>query len=214
MKKSIINVLILLSILFSIAFADEDTKQTSKVESTQDSTAKDSSDNQNDTSLPDTKLKDLFSPAIILDDTFASFVVGYQALFKDDSKTRQGMFFAIDRGWLLTDNKLILALSLDGSVGGFYSLNLNAKIGGIFLDRIYPSLEIGYGLVNHMEGGVQNNLYGTSATLGIFIDIMRGIGLEASYRVGLHQWRTIRKTPIHRMIQSFMLNIKFMDFSI
>lgn len=220
MKKLVNNILIII-LLSNIVFADESSQTPlSQTKSTQNSTTvdsatKDSSNDQNNPSTQEnTKLKDLFSPAAIVDDTFASFLVGYQALFKDDNKTRQGIFFAIDRGWLLVNNQLILALSLDGSVGGFYSLNLNGKIEGRFLDRLYPSFEIGYGLVNHMEGGVQNNLHGASATMGLFVDIMKGIGLEASYRVGLHQWHTIRRTPIHKMIQSFMLNIKFLDFSL
>lgn len=166
--------------------------------------------------LPEnTKIEDLFSPAAVIEDTFASFVVGYQALFKSDERLKHGIFFAIDRGWLFVDNKLLLAMSLDGSVGGFYSLNLHAKLSGRFLDgRIIPSLSLGYGLLNHFEGESQHNLHGASATLGLFVDIIKGIGLEASYRVGLHPWHTIKRTPIHKNIQSFMINIKFIDFSI
>lgn len=190
------------------------TPQDSKKNDT-DSATKESSDDDFSILPENTKVEDLFSPAPVIEDTFASFVVGYQALFKSNERLKHGIFFAIDRGWLFVDNKLLVAMSLDGSVGGFYSLNLNAKLSGRFLDgRIIPSLSLGYGLLNHFEGESQHNLHGASATLEFFVDIIKGIGLEASYRVGLHPWHTIKKTPIRKNIQSFMINIKFMDFSI
>lgn len=202
----------------SKAPADSAAKASSTLDSTPppDSTTSNKESDDEFSILPEnTKIEDLFSPAAVIEDTFASFVVGYQALFKSDERLKHGIFFAIDRGWLFVDNKLLLAMSLDGSVGGFYSLNLHAKLSGRFLDgRIIPSLSLGYGLLNHFEGESQHNLHGASATLGLFVDIIKGIGLEASYRVGLHPWHTIKKTPIHKNIQSFMINIKFMDFSI
>ncbi|RDU62094.1 hypothetical protein [Helicobacter sp. MIT 14-3879] len=172
--------------------------------------------NNEDSILPqNTSVSDFFTPAPIVDDTFASFVVGYQLLLKNNEKVKHGIFFAIDRGWSFIDNMLLLALSLDGSAGGFYAINLNLKLGGRFLDgRIIPNISFGYGLLNHFENGVQQNLHGANATISLFIDIIKGIGIEIGYRVGLHPFHTIKKTNITKNIQSVMLNLKFMDFDL
>ncbi|MDE6886988.1 MAG: hypothetical protein K2P17_08150 [Helicobacteraceae bacterium] len=166
-------------------------------------------------------LKELFIPAVVVEDSFGSFVVGYQMLFKNRTEHKHGIFFALDRGWLVWSDILFVGMSLDGTAGSFYSINLNVKTGARLMEgRLSPSISFGYGLFNHNQidlqtnKEIQYNLHGANATLSLFVDIFRGIGIEFSYRVGLHPFHTIKKTDITRNIQSFMINLKFIDFSI
>lgn len=163
------------------------------------------------------KDEDFFAPSKVSDDTFGSFVVGYQMFFKhgDELEKYHGIFFSLDRGWEVWKQTAYVGLSLDGSAGNFYSLNLNVKSSFRTLDgRLVPSVSLGYGLINHKQNSIQHNLHGASASVGLFVDIFRGIGLEASYRVGLHKFPALKDRNIKRGVQSFMINLKFIDFSI
>lgn len=160
-----------------------------------------------------------FSTAPILGDTFGSFAVGYQMLSKQHSLSvdnlSHGAFFALDRGWSFIDNTLLFALSLDGSAGEFYSINIGVKLGyRALLGRLIPNLAISYGLINHKINGTQHNLHGATAMLSLFVDIAQGFGLEVAYRVGLHSFPTLKNTGERANIHSFMVNIRFMDFGI
>ncbi len=165
------------------------------------------------------KVNNFFNTAKISNTSYSAFMVGYEMLNKsiDSKKSRaQGMYFELDRGFLLAKNILLLGLSLDGTAGGFYSINLNTKLGvRIFDGRIIPNISFGYGLLNHTINSKQYNLHGATSTISIFIDIGSGFGLEAGYRVGLHPFHTTQKTNIKvNNIGAFMFNFKFIDFSI
>lgn len=188
---------------------------------TQDS--QDSSDSRQDSSesTQDSKQdsRSIFAPAPILGDSYGSFAVGYQMLSKRHSLSAKylnhGAFFALDRGWIFVDNALLFALSLDGSAGEFYALNFGAKFGYRALSgRIIPSVAISYGLLNHKVGDLQHNFHGANATISLFTDIASGFGLEVAYRVGLHTFRTIKKSDFRANLHSFMINFRFMDFGI
>lgn len=160
------------------------------------------------------------APAQIVKDTYASFVIGYEMLFKKFNNTienKEGIFFAFDRGWNFIDNILLFGFSIDGSAGAFYSLNINTKIGArVFDGRVIPSLSVGYGILNHLNGNVQDNLYGANATASLFIDIAKGFGIEASYRIGLHPFRLVKRNTNFKLdkMSAFMVSFKFMDFTI
>ncbi len=176
-----------------------------------DSNANQSQDSQDSHSI--------FSPAPINGDTFGSFAVGYQMLSKRHSLSATNLnhsaFFALDRGWIFVDNALLFALSLDGSAGEFYSINIGAKLGYRALSgRIIPNIAVSYGLINHKINDAQHNFHGATATLSLFVDIAQGFGLEVAYRVGLHPFPTLKKTSQKANIHSFMVNLRFMDFGI
>lgn len=161
----------------------------------------------------------IFSPAPINGDTFGSFAVGYQMLSKRHSLSTTNLnhsaFFALDRGWIFVDNALLFALSLDGSAGEFYSINIGAKLGYRALTgRIIPNIAVAYGLINHKINDAQHNFHGATATLSLFVDIAQGFGLEVAYRVGLHPFPTLKKTSEKANVHSFMVNLRFMDFGI
>ena len=163
--------------------------------------------------------RSIFTPAPILGDSYGSFAVGYQMLSKRHSLSAKclnhGAFFALDRGWVVADNALLVALSLDGSAGEFYTLNFGVKLGYRALSgRIIPSVAISYGLLNHKVGDLQHNFHGANATISLFTDIASGFGLEVAYRVGLHTFRTIKKSDFRANLHSFMINFRFMDFGI
>ena len=160
-----------------------------------------------------------FSTAKVTDTTYGAFMVGYEMLYKSHNNkkdSKQSMYFELDRGFLFVDNIILFGFSLDGSAGGFYSININTKLGArIFDGRIIPSISMGYGLLNHQIDDKQYNLHGGIATISLFVDITSGFGLEAGYRVGLHPFKTTRKTNIKvNNINAFMVNFKFIDFSI
>ncbi len=187
--------------------------QDSNIDS-QDSTANPSNLNTNSNTQ-----RDFFATAPINGDTFGSFAVGYQMLSKRHSLSAKNLnhsaFFALDRGWSFVDNALLVALSLDGSAGEFYSINIGAKLGYRALSgRIIPNIAISYGLVNHKINDAQHNFHGATATVSLFVDIAQGFGLEVAYRVGLHPFPTLKKTSERANIHSFMANLKFMDFGI
>lgn len=161
----------------------------------------------------------IFSPAPINGDSFGSFAVGYQMLSKRHSLSATNLnhsaFFALDRGWIFVDNALLFALSLDGSAGEFYSINIGAKLGYRALSgRIIPNVAVAYGLINHKINDAQHNFHGATATLSLFVDIAQGFGLEVAYRVGLHPFPTLKKTSEKANVHSFMVNLRFMDFGI
>ena len=165
------------------------------------------------------KINNFFNTAEVSNNSYSAFMVGYEMLNKsmNGKKSRmQGMYFELDRGFLLANDVLLLGASLDGTAGGFYSINLNAKFGvRIFNGRIIPSISFGYGLLNHSINDKQYNLHGAISTASLFIDIGSGFGLEAGYRAGLHTFKTTQKTDIKvKNIGAFMLNFKFIDFSI
>ena len=178
-----------------------------------------SEDSQQDLSESTQDSRSIFAPAPILGDYYGSFAVGYQMLSKRHSLNAKylnhGAFFALDRGWSFVDNALLFALSLDGSAGEFYTLNFGAKLGYRALSgRIIPSVAISYGLLNHKVGDSQHNFHGATATISLFTDIASGFGLEVAYRVGLHTFRTIKKSDFRANLHSFMINFRFMDFGI
>lgn len=163
--------------------------------------------------------RSIFSPAPINGDTFGSFAVGYQMLSKRHSLSATNLnhsaFFALDRGWIFVDNALLFALSLDGSAGEFYSINIGAKLGYRAISgRIIPNIAVAYGLINHKINDAQHNFHGATATLSLFVDIAQGFGLEVAYRVGLHPFPTLKKTSEKANVHSFMVNLRFMDFGI
>lgn len=163
--------------------------------------------------------RSIFSPAPINGDTFGSFAVGYQMLSKRHSLSATNLnhsaFFALDRGWIFVDNALLFALSLDGSAGEFYSINIGAKLGYRALSgRIIPNIAVAYGLINHKINDAQHNFHGATATFSLFVDIAQGFGLEVAYRVGLHPFPTLKKTSERANVHSFMVNLRFMDFGI
>lgn len=167
-----------------------------------------------------------FSSAKVSKSHYGGISVGYEVLYRRASEpsaagkiTRHsslgGIFFALERGFIVADDVLLLGFSLDGSTLHLYSLNLNAKIAARLLSgRIVPSLGVGYGLLQHYDvNKAQHNLHGTSATAAVFVDVTHGFGLEVGYRVGLHKWRTTRKSSLNAAVRgAFMLNLKFMDF--
>ncbi len=162
----------------------------------------------------------IFDTAPVIGDSYASFVVGYQMIFKKSNNVnehKEGVFFALDRGWSFIDNILLFGFSLDGTAGNFYSVNINAKLGGRLIDgRLIPSISFGYGLLNHSVGDSQYNLHGASSTLSLFVDIISGLGIEVSYRVALHPFNATKKNANIRVnnINAFMVNFKFVDFSL
>ena len=161
----------------------------------------------------------IFSTAPINGDTFGAFAVGYQMLSKRHSLSAKNLnhsaFFALDRGWIFVDNALLFALSLDGSAGEFYSINIGAKLGYRALSgRIIPNIAVSYGLINHKINDAQHNFHGATATLSLFVDIVQGFGVEVAYRAGLHPFPTLKKTSEKANIHSFMVNLRFMDFGI
>ena len=185
----------------------------------------DESNSQNSTTNPSVSNANsqdshsIFSTAPINGDTFGAFAVGYQMLSKRHSLSvanlNHSAFFALDRGWIFVDNALLFALSLDGSAGEFYSINIGAKLGYRALSgRIIPNIAVSYGLINHKINDVQHNFHGATATLSLFVDIAQGFGLEVAYRVGLHPFPTLKKTSERANIHSFMVNLRFMDFGI
>lgn len=168
-----------------------------------------------------TNILDLLSPAKVTKNTYGSFMIGYEMLYKNSpdlkKEQKEGMYFALDKGWNFVDNVLLFGFSLDGTAGSFYALNLNAKLGArIFDGRLIPSISVGYGLLNHTIGDIQYNLHGTIATIAIFVDIAKGFGLEAGYRIGLHPFYATKKNSSIKVnnISAFMINFKFVDFSI
>ena len=163
--------------------------------------------------------RSIFSTAPINGDTFGAFAVGYQMLSKRHSlivaNLNHSAFFALDRGWIFVDNALLFALSLDGSAGEFYSINIGAKLGYRALSgRIIPNIAVSYGLFNHKINDAQHNFHGATATLSLFVDIAQGFGVEVAYRVGLHPFPTLKKTSEKANVHSFMVNLRFMDFGI
>ena len=70
-------------------------------------------------------------------------------------------------------------------------------------------------MLNHQVGAKQYNLHGASTTIAMFVDITSGFGLEAIYRVGLYPFKTTQRSNIKvSNIGAFMINFKFIDFSI
>ncbi len=196
-------------------------KNDESIKSTKDSSAdsQDSSTNPSDSNATSQDSHSIFSTAPINGDTFGSFAVGYQMLSKRHSLSAKNLnhsaFFALDRGWIFMDNALLVALSLDGSAGEFYSINIGAKLGYRALQgRIIPNIALSYGLINHKINDAQHNFHGATAMLSLFVDIAQGFGLEVAYRVGLHPFPTLKKTSERANIHSFMVNLKFMDFGI
>lgn len=232
LKKALIVVLVL--VLFSKANAEnlvestqdlniESSKNytessdlnTNQLQDSQDSSANPSNSNAN---LPQDS-HSIFSPAAIYGNSFGAFAVGYQMLSKHHSLIATNLshsaFFALDRGWIFVDNALLFALSLDGSAGEFYSINIGAKLGYRALSgRIIPNIAISYGLINHKINDAQHNFHGATAMLSLFVDIAQGFGLEVAYRVGLHPFHTLKKTNKKANIHSFMVNLRLMDFGI
>lgn len=171
---------------------------------------------------PDEPIKntttDLFRTASVLKESYASFVIGYEMLLKESSQKerKEGIYFALDRGWNFADNIILFGFSLDGSAGSFYALNLNTKLSArIFDGRIIPSISFGYGLLNHFVDDTQYNLHGANTTIALFVDIARGFGLEFAYRAGLYPFSTTKKSDSLKVknIHAFMVNFKFIDFS-
>lgn len=157
----------------------------------------------------------IFPPAIVSKSIFGAYKVGYQLISKSSERIKHGAFFAIERGWNFIDNILLVSLSLDGTIGEFYSLNLNAHLGTRLLSgRLIPNLSLGYGLLNHKISGIQHNLHGANATIALFIDIAKGFGCEVAYRTSLYPFRTIKRTGTKTNLQSFLLNFKYIDFRI
>ena len=192
---------------------------TNQSQDSQDLSANPSDSNANLNTNPPQDSPSIFSTAPILGDSFGSFAVGYQMLSKRHSLSATNLshsaFFALDRGWIFVDNALLFALSLDGSAGEFYSINIGAKLGYRALSgRIIPNIAISYGLINHKINDAQHNFHGATATLSLFVDIAQGFGLEVAYRVGLHPFPTLKKTSETANIHSFMVNLRFMDFGI
>lgn len=189
-----------------------------------DSAMRDSMDYYKDSTQESTKDSDknstesaesIFSPAIVGKGTFGAFEVGYQLIAKSSERIKHGAFFAIERGWNFIDDILLVSLSLDGTIGEFYSLNLNANLGTRLLSgRLIPNLELGYGLLNHKISGIQHNLHGANATIALFIDIAKGFGCEVAYRTSLYPFSTIKRTGTKTSLQSFLLNFKYIDFRI
>ena len=164
-------------------------------------------------------ISDFFNTAKVSTDTYGAFMVGYEILHKSYNNARdmkQVIYFELDRGFLFVDDIILFGFSLDGTAGGFYSININTKLGArIFDGRMIPSVGIGYGLLNHQIGDKQYNLHGASATISIFVDVTSGFGLEAGYRVGLYPFKTTQRSNIKvSNIGAFMVNFKFIDFSI
>lgn len=187
-------------------------------EQTQEFTKNQSLIDESATNIADRKIS-FFDTAKVSDDTYAAFMVGYEMLQKSMNGIReqkQGMYFELDRGFLFVDDIILFGFSLDGTAGGFYSININTKLGArIFDGRVIPSISFGYGLLNHSLGTEQYNLHGASATISLFVDIASGFGLEAGYRVGLYPFRATQRRDIKvNNIGAFMINFKFVDFSI
>ncbi len=196
-------------------------KNDESIKSTKDSNAdsQDSTANPSNLNADSNTPRDFFSTAPINGDTFGSFAIGYQMLSKRHSLSAKNLnhsaFFALDRGWIFVDNALLVALSLDGSAGEFYSINIGAKLGYRALQgRIIPNIALNYELINHKINDAQHNFHGATTMLSLFVDIAQGFGLEVAYRVGLHPFPTLKKTSEKANIHSFMVNLKFMDFGI
>lgn len=221
MKKCLSKYLLICIIFFNILYAQtQDTTQ----DSLQDSTIVSPvlpKQNTNDGIQDETSLGDLFSPAKVIKNSYGSFMVGYELLYKNSPnmpKTKnEGIYFALDRGWNFIDDILLFGFSLDGTAGSFYAININAKLGTrIFDGRIIPSISLGYGLLNHSINNVQYNLHGASGTIAFFVDIIRGFGLEVGYRMGLHPFYATKKDSTLKVnnINAFIVSFKFMDFNI
>lgn len=175
----------------------------------------DSSDSNNIIESTTTQTSFSFSPAIVDGNTYGAFAIGYQLLSKSNEKLKHGVFFSLERGWSFINHILLFSFALDGSIGGFYSLNLNARLGVRALDgRLIPNISLGYGLFNHKISGTQHNLHGTNVLTAIFVDIASGFGIEVAYRASLYPFRTIKATSTKTNIHSFLLNFKYIDFRI
>lgn len=216
MKISLIKQYIFMCLMYSYVVADianidsmQDIKSDSAIF---DDLNTDSTQNKSDDS---DMISDIFSPAIVKKNTFGAFAIGYQLLSKSDERLKHGVVFAIERGWNFIDNILLVSLALDGTVGEFYSLNINVNLGTrLFSGRIIPNISLGYGLLNHKISGVQHNLHGTNATIAMFVDIASGFGLQVAYRTSLYPFRTIKTTGTKTNLHSFLLNFKYIDFKI
>lgn len=160
-------------------------------------------------------LDNMFSPAKIERNSFDSMIIGYQGLYKEYNGHKEwqyGIFFSLETGWSYLQNILLFGISIDGTAGGFYSLNGNLKLGArVFDGRLIPSIGLGYGLVNHIVDNVQYNAHGSIASFALFIDIGHGVGLEFSYRLAPYPFMGSKNIKISR-IESFMVNIKFIHF--
>lgn len=218
MKHYILLIFICVQAMANIADSATHDSANYYKDSTQDSTdsaesAKDSTKNSADSTKE--SAESIFSPAIVSKSTFGAFEVGYQLLSKSSERIKHGAFFAIERGWNFIDNILLVSLSLDGTIGEFYSLNINANLGTRLLSgRLIPNLSLGYGLLNHKISGIQHNLHGANATIALFIDIAKGFGCEVAYRTSLYPFSTIKRTGTKTNLQSFLLNFKYIDFRI
>ena len=208
--------ILLLVFILNFIYADNE-NQLSKIEPNANEKLESKNTQKSDTNKKD--ISSFFNTAKISTDTYAAFMVGYEMLHKSYDNLReykQGIYFELDRGFLFVDNIILFGFSLDGSAGGFYSINVNTKLGArIFDGRVIPSISIGYGLLNHQVGAKQYNLHGASTTIAMFVDITSGFGLEAIYRVGLYPFKTTQRSNIKvSNIGAFMINFKFIDFSI
>lgn len=213
---------LLLVLILNFIYADDiNTQEENQLIALNDNQNKDleSQNTQQSNTNKQSNISDFFHTAKISTNTYGAFMVGYEMLHKsynDTRDTKQGIYFELDRGFLFIDNIILFGFSLDGSAGGFYSININTKIGArIFDGRIIPSISMGYGLLNHQVGNKQYNLHGASTTISMFLDITSGFGLEVAYRVGLYPFKTTQRSNIKvSNIGAFMVNFKFIDFSI
>ena len=161
----------------------------------------------------------ILNPARPISPSFVAFSVGYHFLHNAHYKlheNKNGIFFAIEKGWLLLNDILMLSIVLDGSAGDFYSANGGFKIGArVWEGRIIPSLSLGFGVINRDIDNKQYNAIGTTGSLSIFIDIASGFGAELEYKLALHPFVILENNLKNNKIDSihnFMFNLKFMYF--
>ena len=163
--------------------------------------------------------ENILNPARPISPSFVAFSVGYHFLHNEYYKTHEnknGIFFAIEKGWLLVNDILMLSIILDGSAGDFYSANGGFKVGARVWDgRIIPSFSLGFGVINRDIDNKQYNAIGTTGSLGIFIDIASGFGVELGYKFALHPFiileNNLKNNKINA-IHNFMFNLRFMYF--
>lgn len=160
-------------------------------------------------------INDIFTPAKISNTSFNSMIIGYQGLLKKYhtiNEWRYGIFFGLETGWIYLNDLLLFSINIDGTAGGFYSLNGNLKLGIRILNgRLIPGFSLGYGMINHIMENKQYNVHGSNGIISLFIDIRHGVGLDFAYRFNLYPFRDFNGIKIDD-IKSFMINIKFINF--
>lgn len=181
--------------------------------------------------------KSVFQPSEVEGNVYGTFRIGYAYQYQNGSKITNtqtshtfdskqqlnSVYFGIERGWIGLKNKMLMVGGyLDGAAGQTFFLSVGARVSARLLNGwLIPHASFGY-QIQHLSfpaDTAQYNIHGGVGTVGLFVNVAKGFGVDFSLRAGTPFYlvkAADAKKFNHPVINhvGFMISFTFYDFSI